>query len=203
MDVKIELGIVVTRRTLMACNVCALFLEDFLRAGIPKELEIHKKIRLSSLIRATPDLVDWIHRVYNRLRWKEFERCQELASRISSRGRKQLDYDYLLQTATWNLLKHEVPWLEQEINYMKLLLVEGGVCKGKYVFLVMSVAQELLSYIVPRALQCLHSVHDDHVNPKGLMTDLGFKRDMKEETLFDTDDYQKEILEEDTGDLYT
>jgi hypothetical protein len=141
--------------------------------------------------------------VYNRLRWKEFERCQELASRISSRGRKQLDYDYLLQTATWNLLKHEVPWLEQEINYMKLLLVEGGVCKGKYVFLVMSVAQELLSYIVPRALQCLHSVHDDHVNPKGLMTDLGFKRDMKEETLFDTDDYQKEILEEDTGDLYT
>jgi hypothetical protein len=206
MDVKIEPHIACTRRTIMSCNVCRVFLEDFLRAGIPKEYDIHKKIRPTALLRTIPDLVDWIYRVYKRLLWKQFETCQEIASRISSRGRKRLDYDYLLYTATWNLLKHDVPWLEQEIKHMKLLLVEAGVCRGRHVFVVMSVAQELISYIAPRALQCLHTVHDDHINPKGLMTDVGSfssKRARQEETLFDDDNYQKEILEEDTDDLYT
>jgi hypothetical protein len=206
-DVKIEMhNIPCPGSTPMSCSVCTVFLEDFLRAGISKDLEIHKKIRLNSLIRATPDLVHWIHRIYQRLSWNDFEKCQTLATRISRRGRKQSDYDYLLNTATWNLLKYEVPWLEQEINHMKLLLVEAGVCKGRHVFVVMSVAQELLSYIAPRALQCLHCVHDDHVNPKGLMTDvgsLGVKRRRQEETLFDNDDYQREILDEITDDLYT
>jgi hypothetical protein len=206
MDVKIEPHIACSRRTIMSCNLCTVFLEDFLRAGISKDLEIHKKIRPTSLVRTTPDLVHWIHRVYKRLCWKDFEKCNEMASRISRRGRKQSDYDYLLNTATWNLLKYEVPWLDQELNYMKLLLVEAGVCKGKHVFVVMSVAQELISYIAPRALQCLHTVHDDHINPKGLMTDVGsfgVKRARHEETLFDNDDYQREILEEITDDLYT
>ena len=194
------------RRYTMACNICTAFLEDFLKAGIPKELEITKKIRPNSLARIVYDIGPWIHNIYKRLPWKDFEKCHRRASQISQRGRKQIEYDYLLHTATWNLLKHEVPWLEQEIKYMKLLLVEAGICKGKHVFVVMSVAQELLSYIAPRALISLHSVHDDHVHPKGLMTDVGsftLKRvEAVEKTLFDKDDYQKEILNEPDDDLY-
>ena len=190
----------------MACNVCTAFLEDFLKTGIPKELEITKKIRPNSLGWIVYDMVPWIHKIYKRLYWKDFEKCYRLASQISRRGRKQVEYDYLLYTATWNLLNHEVPWLDQEINYMKVLLVEAGICKGKHVFVVMSVAKELLSYITPRALVCLHSVHDDHVNPKGLMTDVGSftlkQNDQDKQTLFDKDDYQKEILDEPEDDLY-
>ena len=195
------------RSTLMACNVCTVFLEDYLIAGLPKELEIYKKIRVKALNRIVYDFAAWIHRVFRRLAWKDFEKCQETASRISRRGRKQQEYDSLLHTAAWNLLKYEVPWLEDEISYIKLLLLEAGICKGKHVFTVMSIAQELVSHLAPKALICLHTVHDDHVNPKGLMTDVSSltqkpKIQEKEETLYDRDDdYQKEVLAED-DDLY-
>jgi hypothetical protein len=181
----------------MACTVCSNFLDDFLRAGIPKELEITKKIRLQSYLRTVPEFGQWIHRVYNRLCWKDFERSYALACRISRRDRKLVEYEYLLYTSTWNLLKHDVPWLEQEIKYMKLLLVEAGVSKGKHVFLVMSIAQELVSHIAPRALFYLHTVHTDHLYPKGLMTDLGFthkkvyeppQTQIQTQTFLDTDD---------------
>lgn len=186
----------------MACDVCAVFLEDFLGAGFPKDAPIHTKIRMTSLLQLTPELASWIHRVYERLSWTVLERCRTNASRIARRGRSTVDYDYLLNTATWNLLKYEVPWLENESAYIQLRLVEAGVCRGNHVVRVMSVARELLSYITPRALQCLHSVHDDHVHPKGLYTQLGSRHEERDETLSDRDDYQKEILEEDTDDLY-
>ncbi len=102
----------------MACNICTAFLEDFLKAGIPKELTITKKIRSNSLVRIVYDIAPWIQNIYRRLCWKDFEKCYDRASQISQRGRKQIEYEYLLHTATWNLLKYEVPWLEQEINYM-------------------------------------------------------------------------------------
>jgi hypothetical protein len=93
---------------------------------------------------------------------------------------------------------------------MKLLLVEAGCIRGKKYQQVLLTAQEYISFMLPRVILCLINIHDDHVNPKGLMTDvttLGKFKPMQQDdkdTLYDRDDdYQKAILEEDTDDLYT
>ena len=93
---------------------------------------------------------------------------------------------------------------------MKLLLVESGCIKGKDHTKVLLGAQEYISYMLPRVILCLLSLHDDHAKPKGLMTDISsplqFKprRQEDEDTVYDRDDdYQRAILEEDTDDLYT
>lgn len=192
------------------CQTCQTFLYDFLRADLSKNHKLTHTIRGKSLQKTLPEFVDWCARMNNRIKEDKFKEAVETANRIARRGRSNAEYEFLIYTATFNFLKVSLPWISEELNYMKLLLVEAGCIKGKDHTKVLLGAQEYISYMLPRVILCLLSLHDDHVKPKGLMTDISsplqFKprRQEDEDTVYDRDDdYQKAILEEDTDDLYT
>jgi hypothetical protein len=191
------------------CRKCQNFLYDYLQVGPRKELELAKQIRVKSLQRILPEFSEWCLRMNTRIGISNFDRALMTASRIAQRGRKAYEYEYLIHTATFNFLKHEHPWIMNEVDYMKLLLIEAGVVKGRERNKALTHAQDYLSFVLPRTILCLRDLHEDHVNPKGLYTDLGklFRpkyEDFEGSSYDEDDDYQKEILEEDDiDDLYT
>ncbi len=192
------------------CHKRQSFLYDFLQTDLAKDHKLATQIRVKSLQKTLPEFVDWCARMKNQIEHKKFQEAVETANRIARRGRSPIEYEFLIHTATFNFLKHSLPWITDELNYMKLLLVEAGCIRGKKYQQVLLTAQEYISFMLPRVILCLLSLHDDHVNPKGLMTDVTtpttFKprRQEDEDTLYDRDDdYQRAILEEDADDLYT
>lgn len=196
-------------RTSPMCPICQLFLQDYLLFGISKELPLSKELRMKSIRNVLPELCDWIYRFSQRVSKQEFDNALKNASCIARRGRKLQDYEYLIHTATFNFLKFHVDWIASEVSYLETLLIESGFVRTKNKVGYHSNAYNYISYIVPRIILCLEDLHDDHLHPKGLNTDLSklFKskqKDIDTDTCFDKDDdYQKEILEEDTDDLYT
>jgi hypothetical protein len=94
---------------------------------------------------------------------------------------------------------------------MSTLLLESGFVKSRQKQGDTNTAYNYISFMTPRVILILNDLHKDHMNPKGLMTDIPklfqlstIKQD-DEDTLYDRDDnYQKEILDEvDLSDLYT
>jgi hypothetical protein len=192
------------------CHKCQSFLYDFLQAGLPRDQKLANQIRIKSFQKTLPEFVDWCARMNRRIEAEKFRDAVETANRIARRGRSNADYEFLIYTAIFNFLKVSLPWITEELNYMKLLLVEAGCIKGKDYIKVLQCAQEYISYTLPRVILCLTNVHHDHVKPKGLMTDITTlfqlppMKQEDEDTLYDRDDdYQRAILEEDTDDLYT
>jgi hypothetical protein len=194
---------------IMSCRICPFFLHDFLLTGIPEGLSLRKEMKLKVLPKISWLFATWIHQVYHRLEHKHFQKAAHSASLIAKRGRSDIEYEYLTSTATFNFLKYEVPWLQQEEDYMEILLMENGLFKGKNLYRLMLHIKDYIRYTTIRSFYLLQQIHEDHVNPKGLMTSLDHlvvKKAMeRNETLSDRDDdYQKEILEEiDLSDLYT
>lgn len=184
------------------CNKCQSYLYDYLPNSLEKELDLAKQIRLEALFKILPDFVAWIVYVDKRLQKKTLEEAHRTALQIARRGRKLYDYEFLIHTATFNFLKFAHPWILDEVEYMKLLIVESGFVRGKDYKRVSQLAHEYLSCILPRALLCLHDLHDDHVNPKGLNTDIAKIFRPKEkisdmDTCIDKDDdYMREILDD-------
>lgn len=193
----------------MSCRICPFFLHDFLLTGVPEGLSLRKEMNLKVLPKISWLFATWIHQVYHRLEQKHFQKAANSASLIAKRGRSDIEYEYLTSTATFNFLKYEVPWLQQEEDYMEILLMENGLFKGKNLYRLMLHIKDYIRYTTIRSFYLLQQIHEDHVNPKGLMTSLDHlvvKKAMeRNETLSDRDDdYQKEILEEiDLSDLYT
>lgn len=189
------------------CNKCQSYLYDYLPNSLEKELDLAKQIRMQAIQLILPEFVNWILRLNTKLQESKVKDAHRTALQIARRGRKLHDYEFLIHTATFNFLKFAQPWILDEVNYMKMVVIEGGVVKGKDYKKVCTVAQDYLSCMIPRALLCLYDLHEDHVNPKGLYTDLGklFKPKEKHsdtDTCIDkNDDYMKEILE-DGEDLY-
>lgn len=168
------------------CNICKQFLRDFLEIGIQKELPLAKCIQMKYFEMILPDLLDWMYRIYQRLPKEEFDKALMTSARIARRGRKPIDYEYLIQTATFNFLKFQVNWIPSEVDYMKTLLMESGFVKAKE----SSKAYDYLSYMFPRVYLVLQDLHDDHENPKGLQTDLNklFKKPKQEQKFLDVDE---------------
>lgn len=195
----------------MSCQYCRAYLHDFLLTGIPEGIPLKKDLRKQVLPRISWLFTDWIHRISDRIEEKHFQKATSLASMIAKRGRKDIEYEYITSTATFNFLKYEVPWLQEEEEFIALLLMEYGLLKGKHQFRLVSITKDYIRYTTIRAMYILKELHEDHRKPKGLLTNLDHilpkkqKGIQKEETLYDRDDdYQKEILEEvDFGDLYT
>lgn len=195
----------------MSCHICHAFLHDFLLTGVPDGIPIQKDLRKSVLPRVSWTLADWIRRIIVKLEPHHFQKAENSASMIAKRGRKEIEYEYLTSTATFNFLKYEVAWLQEEEEYITLLLMESGLLKGKNAFRLVSITKDYIRYITIRAISILKQLHEDHVNPKGLMTNLDHilskKPRERKETLSDKDDYQKEILKEvsldEFDDLYT
>ena len=195
-------------RTPPMCQICQAFLQDFLQVGIHKDLPLANQLRMKSMRKVLPDLSDWIYRFWIRLKQEDFERASGNASLISRRGRKLHDYEYLIQTATFNFLKYHHDWISSEVSYIETLLLESGFVRSANKFGFHSNAYNYISYIVPSVIVTLKDLHGDHVQPKGLQTDLSKlykpqKHKEEKETCADKDDdYQKEILEEIEDDLY-
>ncbi len=152
------------------CIQCKQFLADFLEQGISKQLALSKELNMKALRRLLPELTDWMYRFYLRLPSEELDKAMLISARIARRERSLLDYEYLIHTATFNLLKYEVKWIKSEISYMETLLLEGGFVRPNP-FGHLTKAYDYLSYTVPRVILVLQDLHEDHTNPKGLFTD--------------------------------
>lgn len=189
------------------CNLCKQFLSDFLETGVHKDLPLANHVKIQRLRSVLQDLVDWMYRFYQKLPKEEFDKALITSARIARRDRKLLEYEYLIQTATFNFLKHDVSWVSREVNYIQPLLLESGFIKSYKKQGSLSKAYDYVSYITPRVILVLQDLHDDHRNPKGLYTDLSklYRKPIHhdtDETCADQDDYMSEILNEE-DDLYT
>ena len=194
----------------MSCNKCSSFLADFLRADLSRDLHIQKDIRIKAIQKILPECIDWLYRLCFRLSAEDFNKAYANACNIARRGRKQTEYEFILFTATSNFLSFQLPWFSQELDYMKVLLVEAGFIKTKRQGFYLILAREYLTYMIPRCIFMLRRLHDDHLKPKGLMTDLSTtigipqEKESSKETLCDQDDdYQTVVLQEVDDDLYT
>lgn len=197
----------------MCCPSCLYFLQDFIATSIPNEdLSFGKHIRKKNLPAISAELADWIYRIQKRLPRGAFEKSFDTASRIARRNRKLQDYENLLLSSTFNMLLFEIDWILGEVNYMKIYLVEKNVFQGKETTKLFIHAFQYISYITSLSLLHLCHIHEDHITPKGLSTQVDSvlpKRRMllsfkETDTLADTDDYQSEILNEDSDeDLYS
>ena len=117
-----------------------------------------------------------------------------------------VEYQAVLNSSTLNLLKFSHPWTSAELSSLPYLLMEAGVVKSKDRKGVHTETWDYLNYLVPTVLRCIYEIHEDHVNPKGLMTKVGSLIESKEDesdnhTLCDKDNYMSEILNEE-DDLY-
>lgn len=188
----------------MACQICSFFLQDFLLTGVPEGISFRKDLKINVLPRISHPFADWIHRVFRKLTHTQLKNASTLAARIAKRGRPAVEYDFVVSTATFNFLKYEVSWLQEEEEFIAISLMELGLFKGKKIANLIITARDYIRYITIKAIKCLQELHDDHLHPKGLFTNLGSRAE-KEDTLYDRDtDYQKEILEEiGLEDLYT
>lgn len=188
------------------CHLCKQFLSDFLETGIHKDLPLANHIKIQRLRSIQPELVEWMYRFYERLTKYDFNKALMTSARIARRDRKPLDYEFLLQTATFNFLKHDLPWVAKEVEFIKPLLLESGFIKSYKYQASYSNAYDYISYMTPRVILLLHDLHNDHVTPKGLNTDLNKlymkPKYAKEETCADQGDYTSGVLEEE-DDLYT
>lgn len=187
------------------CQQCRAFLRDFLEVGVPKSLALASQTRRQSLQKILPELTDWMYRFHSRLQKKEFDTALETASRIARRGRPVHEYEYLLHTATFNFLKFNVQWIRSEVLYLQTLLTESGFIRSNKQG-TMTNAYDYISYMTPRSILCLQELHEDHANPKGIFTNITSflkPKQADEETCYDRDDYQSEILNLTDDDLYT
>jgi hypothetical protein len=192
----------------MSCRKCSNYLTDFLLAGLPRDLPMLKEIKISSLKNVIDEVVPCIIRLWIQIPKADFDEAFLLASNIARRGRGHSEYESVLYMATTNFMCFRVPWLSKEIEYIKIMLIEAGCVRPKYRRNLMNLAREFVCYILTKSIVLLRLVHEDHMNPKGLMTDISTtlpkQHKIQIETLSDTEDYQKEILEEVLlDDLYT
>jgi hypothetical protein len=189
------------------CKSCKLFLEDFLPFAIPKESPLTPMIRQTSLKRITPELSTILLRISHRLPKKDYDEAVKTSNRIARRERPLYEYQALLLSATLNFLKFSHPWISSELSMLPCLLMEAGVLRPKDRKSLQKYVWDYLNYLVPVMLQCVYEIHDDHIHPKGLMTQANTflmpkgKEETKSETLADKEDYMSEVLAED-DDLY-
>lgn len=155
----------------MTCKPCQQFLYDFLQVGLHKELALTQKIRIESLQKILPEFTEWMHSICRRITPEDYVKATVISSRIARRNRSIHEYEYIRHTATYNFLKYQIEWLNPEADYMKLLLIDSGVIRGKECCAVLRNAQDYISYIVARSIHCIHTIHDSHLHPKGLYTD--------------------------------
>lgn len=187
------------------CSICQQFLTDFVQAGLPKEVPMASLMRLKNLSSVTPDLVHWYMSLSQEIPQRDFDDARETASRIAQRGRGAIEYEILINTSTFNLLRHKIPSLQTDLELLKVLLVEAGVFEQKKDWKwCLQMAQGYLIYSMPRTLLLLQEIHRDHsitkIGRDGLIA--VWKSD-DEGSCADTDDYQKEILNDPTyGDWY-
>lgn len=154
------------------CHQCLTFLHDFLEISLDKDLPITKQIHMKSLKHVQSELVHWFYNFYKRLPKEDFDKALETASRIARRGRPAREYEHLIQTATFNFLKFSVDWIKQELNYIQPLLLESGFIRSYQKHGDMNAVYNYVSYMTPRVYLVLHNLHEDHIHPKGIYTDL-------------------------------
>jgi hypothetical protein len=193
----------------MMCRSCKIFLHDFLPFALPNDCPFLHTIHKKSFERISSELSDIFVRLSQKLFKKDFEKAWEISNRIARRGRPAQEYQALLMSSTLNLLRISNPWLSSELSHIPCLLMEAGVvrCKDRKQF--NQAIWDFINYLIPLVLRCVYEVHDDHVNPKGIYTQVGSirqyvsKEDERDKvTLYDKDDYMSEILNE-ADDLYT
>lgn len=188
------------------CSICHQFLSDFVETGLPPADPMSKLLHLKNLTKQTSELVRWFLSLYQRIPQRDFEEAYTTASRIAKRGRGEMEYQILIYTSTTNLLIHKFPWIQTEMEYPKILLVEEGVFQDRERNWRWSLqmANGYFRCMIPRVLLLLQELHRDHsiakIERDGLIA--VWKSD-DEASCADTDDYQKEILNDPTyGDWY-
>jgi hypothetical protein len=152
-------------------------------------------MKAKNLHRVVPDLVQWYSSLSERIPQKDFEDAVLTASRIARRGRGTVEYEILINTSTFNLLRQKLPWIQSELEILKVLLVEAGVFQKREDWRwCLTLAQGYLAYTTPRTLLLLQEIHRDHSKGPGLVV---WKKD-DETTCVGDDDYQREILDDPT-----
>jgi len=183
------------------CTSCLQFLEAFLTTGLPDGVPLARLLRRRALHRVIPDLAPWFLSLHTKIPKQDFASAVETSSRIARRGRGALEYEILIKTSLCNLLKHQHPWIQKEMDTMNILFVEAGVFQDKeredWKWLL-TLAQGYLTYMLPGVYETLSDVHSSHTGGVGHETPVVAIRipDDDEETLCDRDDYQREILME-------
>lgn len=137
-----------------------IFLHDFLEKGIPNDFRLAKTIRIKSLESVLPFISSWIYSLYTKVKPEVFQTAYRKASMIARRGRSFLEYEFVILTATYNLVSYDEPWLISEINYMKYILIEKGVFKGKDNYTVQNHANDFLRYSFSRSFLALYSLQE-------------------------------------------
>lgn len=156
----------------MICPYCSQFLMDFLPLAIHQNVDLYEKIKHQHTKKISHSLVTWIFHIQKKLHPDDFQKAFENASKIARRDRKAWEYDLLIHTAITNFMKFRLDWLTDEIDYMKIILVECSFIKSSSSFYAMKYAQDYIAYIVGKSLMQLRLMHQDHLQPKGLDTNI-------------------------------
>lgn len=156
----------------MTCSYCSQFLMDFLPMAIHQNLDLYQKIKHQHMKKIGSLLVPWIFHLQKKIQPNDFQNAFENASKIARRDRKLWDYDLLIHTAVFNFMKFRLDWLTDEMEYMKIILVESSFIKSSSSFYAMKYAQEYIAYIVGKSLMQLRLLHKDHLQPKGVDTNI-------------------------------
>ena len=154
----------------MVCQHCKSFLHDFLHPELHKDLDLAKRLHKKRLTAIRSCLADWIFTIYSKLNKEDFDSSLRLASCIAQRGRPPIEYEFVVLCATFRLLKCKVPWLANELGYMKVLLLEQSLFQKNNKSVLATYADDYLAYITSRTLVALYTLHDDHLNPKGILS---------------------------------
>jgi hypothetical protein len=156
----------------MACQKCYGYVHDYLYLGVPNEVAFRKYIQDKHLRRVLPTLTDSCLRIVKQLSASQYNQAVSKANNIARRGRSSLDYYCLLQMAALNFLRIEHDWFRKEIDSLKCFLVEQSFIRQKNSFYALKHADEYLCYMFPRLIGLVYTIHRDHVDPKGLGTEV-------------------------------
>lgn len=156
----------------MSCSYCSQYLMDYLPMAIHQNLDLHGKLKHKHSKKIVPSLVSWIFHIQKKLLSDHFHQAYANASKIARRDRSQWDYDLLIHTAVTNFMKLRLDWLTDEMDYMKIILVENSFIQSSSSFYAMKYAQDYIAYILPKSLLLLKDLHKDHIHPKGIDTNI-------------------------------
>lgn len=156
----------------MNCQKCYGYIQDYIHLGVPHTLTFRQYLNLKHSQKVFDFLAKSCLEIKNRLTVEEYNKAVLTASRIARRGRNLLDYSFLIQTAILNFLRFEIPWFRKEIDVIKCYLIEEGFIRHKVSYYALKAADEYLCFMFPQLLGIIFIIHNDHMNPKGLHTDV-------------------------------
>lgn len=148
------------------CHKCKIYLYDTIPLCVKKEIGLYDDYRQEHIYKILPELVDWVQKVCNSIKYFDFCECWANGRMFARRGKSKEEDELLLNLSIYYQMKRFSPLLKDDLHHIHMLLNDSGVLRMKKSRLFDEMPEKYLGLILPKLYLDLHGLHDDHLHPE-------------------------------------